>query len=146
MLYSIRTAAIVFLACTPLLLTGCGDATGRPQGKVMLKGQPVAGAEIVFQSEANPDAPVTGLSGAGGEYTLDYAGRSGVPAGKCKVTITHHTLRNGKPLPEGEEGATLKSDPSKSVRNVYVFDRDIPAGGGTLDFELSEGKKSVETE
>lgn len=146
MLQWIRTASLITFACSPLLLTGCGEATGQPQGKVTLKGQPVVAAEIVFQSEANPDAPVTGLSGEGGKYTLDYAGKSGVPAGKCKVTITHYTLRNGKPLPEGEEGAMLKSDPAKSVRNVYVFEKDIPAGGGTLDFELSEGKKSVEAE
>src|SRR6266540_1225202 len=107
-----------------VFLAGCGSA-GTPSGKITLNGQPVAGAEIVIQPDANPDAPVVGLSGPDGEYRLDFAGKSGVPTGKCRVAITHYTLRNGKPLPGGEEGAALKNDELKVLRTVYSFDKEI---------------------
>ena len=48
--------------------------------------------------------------------------------GRYKVTVAYYTLRNGKPLPGGEEGAALRGDEEKVVRHVYGFDRDIVAG------------------
>lgn len=125
------------------LLVGCGSSC-KPSGKVTLRGEPIAGAELIFRPVATPDAPIIGLSGSDGAYRLDYAGKSGVPTGKCRVVVTHYTLPNGKPLPGGEEGAALKSGDKKVVRTVYSFERDLAAGASTQDFELSEGKLGAE--
>lgn len=139
-----RPAGAGLLVAVLIVFTGCGGSVVKPRGKVTLKGQPAAGAELVLQPGANPDAPVAGIAGADGVYTLDYAGKGGVPVGKCRVVVTHYTLRNGKPLPEGEEGAALKANETKVVKNVYVFEKEIATEPGELNFELSEGKKVEE--
>jgi hypothetical protein len=133
--YVVAAAALV-LAC------GCGDPTGRPAGKVTLGGQPVVGAELRFEPSANKDAPVTGLSGEGGVYVLDFGKKGGVPVGPCVVTITYYTLPNGKPLPGGEQGSALRSDPEKVARHEYVFEKEVVKGDSAMDFELSVGRKT----
>lgn len=132
-----RLLLVVAMACT----AGCG-AVGTPSGKVTQGGVPVAGAELLLYPEASPDQPVVGMSSATGEYRLDLAGKRGVPAGKCRVEIVRYTLLNGQPLPGGEEGNALKSNETKSRRNVYQFEVEIAPGNPVLNFELNEGKNA----
>lgn len=133
--------AVVLLAAA-----GCGQPAGQPAGKVTWKGQPVAGAELAFEPGAGPEAAAYGTSGQDGTYTLEFRKGGGLPAGPCKVTITRYTLPNGKPLPEGEEGAALRGDGEKVRRHSVVFDKEIATGPNALDFELTEGKASAEPE
>lgn len=121
---------------------GCGAPLGQATGKVTWKGTPAARADVVFTPEADPDAAVFGVSGPDGTYHLDYARKRGVLAGKCKVTITWFTLRDGKPLPDGEAGAALRGDDEKVLRHVYEFDKAVAAGPNPIDFELAEGRSS----
>ena len=60
------------------------------------------------------------------------------------MSITHYTLPNGKPLPGGEEGATLKNDETKVLRHVYHFEKEVAAGETAIDFELSEATRTGE--
>ena len=132
------------LCAVAVVLAGCGGSgAARPAGKVTLKGQPVAEADLVFESAAAPDSPVTGRAAADGAYVLDYGTLRGLPLGKCKVTVSYYTLRNGQPLPDGEDSATLKNQPEKVLKHVHVFEKDV-TGAGELSFELSEVKKTVE--
>jgi hypothetical protein len=131
----------VLLLGVVLFLAGCGGG-GRPTGKVTWKGTPVARAELLFAPASDPQNVVFGVSGPEGTYILDYGRRSGLPSGPCKVTITHYTLKNGKPLPEGEAGAALRGDLDKVLRHAFEFDREIPSGSSTQDFELNDGKKA----
>ncbi len=135
-----RSWACGLLVVGMLVVVGCGGATGRPVGKVTWKGSPVAQAELRVVPASDPDRAVFGVSGPDGAYHLDFGRLGGVPAGACKVTITRYTLPNGKALPEGEQGAALRGDADKVVRHFYEFDRDVPAGGTTINFELSEGR------
>lgn len=135
-----RILPVLFAAALGLV-SGCGPSVGQPRGAVMLKGKPIVGAELRFESAANPDAPIIGQSGEGGTYVLDYAKAGGIPVGTCKVTITYYTMPNGAPLPDGEKGAALRSNPDKVLRHEYEFEKPIVPGANTLDFELSEGKK-----
>lgn len=137
----IRPAVGGLFVVSLVLAAGCGGAVGQPTGKVTFRGEPVAGAALTFQPVSNPDAVATGVTGADGQYRLDYGGKGGVPVGKCTVRVVRWTLPNGKTLPPGEAGAALKSDETKAVQTAYVFERDVAAGAGTIDFELTEGKK-----
>src|SRR5690348_2228199 len=119
-----------------LAAAGCGRPAGQPAGKVTWKGQPVAGAELTFEPQAGPEAAAYGASGADGTYHLEFRKGGGLPVGPCKVTITRYTLPNGKPLPEGEEGAALRGNEEKVRRHSVVFDKEITPGANALDFEL----------
>jgi len=123
---------------------GCGGATGQATGKVTRGGGPVPSAEITFASATDPEATVHGASGPDGVYYLSYISGGGIPPGKYKVTVAYYTLRNGKPLPDGEEGAALRGDETKVVRHAVEFERDIAAGSNPRDFELNDGKKGTE--
>lgn len=139
-----RSFGFTLFAVLLAFTSGCGGSVGKPQGQVTLNGTPVVGAELRFQPEANPDAPVTGQSGEGGKYVLDFAKNGGIPVGKCTITIVYYTMPNGSPLPSGEQGAALRSDPDKIVRHEYVFEKEIVAGANALDFELTAGTKPIE--
>ena len=136
---SVRVRGPVLVAL--LVVAGCGGSVGQPTGRVTLRGAAVSGAELTFLPSADPNAVATGVTDGDGKYRLDYGGKRGVAAGKATVRIVQWTLPNGKPLPAGEEGAALKADETKAVRISYLFERDVPAGTGTLDFELGEGKR-----
>ena len=123
---------------------GCGGATGQATGKVTRNGKPVSSAEITFASATDPEATVHGASGPDGVYHLSYITGGGIPPGKYKATIAFYTLRNGKPLPDGEEGSALRGDETKVIRHAVEFERDIAAGSNPHDFELNDGKKVAE--
>ena len=133
------------LACGLLVgllsAAGCGSSTGQATGKVTWKGVPVDGAELTFAPVADPAATVHGTSGPDGAYHLNYIKDGGMPPGKYAVKVAVYTLRNGKPLPGGEEGATLRGDEGKVVKHTFTFDREVAAGANPHDFELNEGQK-----
>ncbi|HVK10942.1 MAG TPA: hypothetical protein VM597_19385 [Gemmataceae bacterium] len=124
-----------------LAVAGCSGSVGQPTGRVTLRGVAVSGAELTFLPAADPDVVATGVTDREGNYRLDYGGKRGVAAGKATVRVVFWTLPNGKPLPSGEEGAALKADETKALRTSYLFETDVAVGDGTLDFELSEGKR-----
>lgn len=137
-----RWASLGLLLVGGVVLAGCGTPVGRVTGKVTHKDQPVAGAELVFQSEAKKDEQFFGNAGDDGTYQVSYRTYNGLPVGRYQVTVRHYTLPNGKPLPPGEAGAALKSD-EKAVERVYVFTKEIVTGTNAVDFELTKGKKSA---
>jgi hypothetical protein len=135
-----------FMACGLLLAAltaaaGCRGSSAQATGKVTLNGQPVPDAEVVFRTDARPDAAVFGKSGADGSYYLNYPTPDALPAGKYKVTVTRYSLKNGKPLPPGEEGEALRADEEKVLRHDYVFDKEVVAGQNRIDLELKEARK-----
>jgi hypothetical protein len=141
---------VAFAACVSVavlvLVGGCSKPLGQATGTVTFKGTPVAGADIAFESTSSPDDTAYSVSSEGGAYTLDYRTRTGLPAGTYKVTITRYTLRNGKPLPGGEEGAAIKGDEGRVVQRSYVFEIELAAGANPRDFELTQGTEARPSE
>jgi hypothetical protein len=89
--------AYLFLAICALLTLGCGkgnDAipdTVPVSGKVTVDGQPVTEGQVSFlpfDKEQITGAQCTGKIDASGGYVMYTGGKSGVPAGRYKVTIT----------------------------------------------------------
>ena len=133
-------AATFALSLATLTLVGCGPAAGRPTGRVLDEGEPVAGAELLFESQSDgKTVAIGGMTGSDGVYALDYSVYSGIPVGPAKVTVKRTVTRDGDPLPEGEEGASLVRA-GQTKTQVVEFEREIAPGPASVDFELTEGQ------
>ena len=102
-----------------------------------MKSQPVDGAEIVFTSQGESAQSFFGVSGSDGAYQLDLTGMDGIPAGTYQVTVTWWALKDGRPLPEGEEGQVLKNG-GAAVKQTESFTKNVVAGPNAMSFELSD--------
>jgi len=74
------------LGVAMLMVAGCGENLIQLKGIVNLDGSPVENATVTFSTEDGKNAYV-GLSDAGGNFTLSYGSKSGLPAGTYKVTV-----------------------------------------------------------
>lgn len=76
------------VAAGAILIAGCGDG-GPPLaaagGRVSFNGQPLAGADVIFNSEQGPTA--VGQTNEFGRFELLTNGKSGAVIGKHKVAI-----------------------------------------------------------
>ncbi|OAI53176.1 hypothetical protein AYO47_05385 [Planctomyces sp. SCGC AG-212-M04] len=133
-----RFLSLSLLFVLPLSFFGCGGASG-PElgtvtGKVMLDGQPVQKATIMFTPEKGP--PSYGGTNAQGEYTLMFtADKNGAVLGKHTVTIESgnpETDDRGKPLPDQK----VTKVPRKYTSKAGGLTADVKAGSNTFDFNL----------
>lgn len=129
---SIRSARIAAGVVILAGLIGCGgENTHRLSGTVTFKGQPVPEGKIYFF----PDA-AKGNSGAAGyadvkdgKYDTSSPGGRGIKGGAMTVAIEAWDP-TGKPD---------SSNPEASVKTLfprYETPADIPAAGGTKDFDV----------
>ncbi len=132
-------AGIVVWVILLTSLAGCSKPVGQVTGKVTLKGEPVAGADVMFQSVAEANDQFFGNSGEGGAYAVSYREYKGLPVGSYRVVVTRFTQTDGKSLPGGEQGRVLKTT-GNVAKKAYQFEKEIAAGDNTLDFELTQGK------
>jgi hypothetical protein len=137
-----KIGGALVVACLALysgmkLLAG-GPPTGQLAGRILLKGQPVVGADMQFVPADNPEDLYIGVSIAGGEYQVSYRTFDGLPVGQYNVTITHFELPDGKTLGEGEEGEVQKDDAKAAF---YSFESQVERGSNSLDFDLAKGKR-----
>jgi len=149
-------STIPLVACTLLLipLSGCGSSVAEgkdaknlvpAEGKVLLDGKPLAGANIVF-------LPINGTIGTGGfavtddagAYSLTHrSGRDGVAPGQYRVLVSKLLCPDGSPIPEGKTAAEVSavdvippfySDPNADNLSSVVM---VPQEGGAFTFELT---------
>lgn len=129
-----------FLAAIGALLAvcnGCGSGNVRVSGAVTKRGQPLPGAEVVFQLEGDPEEMVFyGTAGTTGRYLLEGRGMDGLPPGKYQVTVTWYTQPDGKPLPAGEIGDSMKQS-GRVKRHQSKFQREVGASQN-FDLELTD--------
>jgi hypothetical protein len=88
---SILGSCLVVLAAMSGLSCSDSAATLNPvQGKVLLNGQPLAGAMVTLHRKEGADVstmPSTGLSKDDGTFTIMTGDKAGAPAGSYVVTI-----------------------------------------------------------
>jgi hypothetical protein len=115
------------------------------EGRVLLDGQPLAGANVVF-------LPINGTIGTGGfavtdetgAYTLRHrSGRDGIAPGQYRVVFSKLLCSDGSPIPEGKTAAEVSaidvipafySDPNADNISSVVM---VPQEGGAFAFELT---------
>jgi hypothetical protein len=84
--------ALLFLGLVVFLAGGGCDGGGQHpvKGKILVKGQPAVGAQVMLFPEGPPDMnfiPPTGTAAADGTFDLATGGKPGAPAGKYIVTV-----------------------------------------------------------
>lgn len=125
------------------LLSGCGGGDGAPgraivSGTVALDGQPLPGADVVFEPE---DGGISmGSTDESGEYVLRYSvdePEGGLPAGRYTVRITTGD-RSGR-------RRVRKRVPAK-YNQLSELIEEVKPGENTINFDLeSEGVSSNPT-
>jgi hypothetical protein len=154
-----RLSALVLLSLAAIGggPSGCGpsDETLRIKlvpvdGKVTLNGKPLAGATITFTPDESNEyqTPGSDVTGPEGNFKVMFRGRSGLYPGNYKVVVEKTQSPPGGPLVQqgdegmlaelqrhqiGPAGAQTKDAPSP-IRGE--FDGEVPAGGGSLDFNV----------
>jgi hypothetical protein len=105
---------VLFVA---LLAAGCGD--GRPPvypagGKVTVKGEPAAGALVVFHprdpGRENDPKPVATVRDDGTFTLTTFAAEDGAPAGEYGITVVWNQKAKEKKFSLGDEGGGAGQD------------------------------------
>ena len=134
-----RLAAWMPVALLAAAAGGCGEPAAHIKGRVIHNGSPVAGADVMLSAAEDPRRQFFGTTGEDGTIHVSYGEQSGAPPGAYTVRVTHATLRDGSPLPPGEEGEALRNSPRASER-TFVFERELSPGANPLDLKLEEGR------
>ena len=130
----------LFIAAAGTALCGAVGCGGSAQvsGKVMLKKSPVPNAEVEIAMAEDPDENrIRGITSSDGSLMLDTANRGSLPIGKCKITVSWWTFRNGKLIPAGEEGATLKGT-AQTIERESVFEKTLVEGDNSFELRLDQ--------
>jgi hypothetical protein len=130
----IRVASALLL--TTLSVAGCGNRpTGysRAYGKLTYKGQPAAGAFLVFQLDGGkPQSADTAVPAAtvadDGSFELTCANGDGAPPGKYKVLVAWPTDPSADAAPAGsktktKEKSRRENDRRKNKEDTLTRDR-----------------------
>src|SRR5262245_26807017 len=128
-----RRGAVVGLIISALLLTGCGGPehpdVGRVSGVVMLDGQPLTEATVMFQPTQGRASVAT--TDSAGKYTLIYLdGVPGALLGSHKVII-----RTEIPGEDGQAPIAKEKLPKKYHAESELT-AEVKPGSNKLDFEL----------
>jgi hypothetical protein len=117
-----------------VLLAGCGKSgpeLAAVSGRVTLDGQPLPGAQLMFQPEAL-GSPSFGLADREGKYELGYKrGVKGAVIGWHAVKIQ---MDPGASTPSGEKSLPARYNTESNLR------REVVSGENILDFELTSEK------
>ncbi len=133
------------------VLSGCGS--GAPdgpelipvQGTVLLDGEPLAAATVVFMPvESTPGNGGFGRTDDEGRFTVTYSsGYEGIPAGAYRVSISRRLMPDGSPVAADDETPPIESPATESLPKPYSDPEDsqltatIGAEQMPIEFKLS---------
>lgn len=138
--WAVGLAMTIAIACTSC---SSRDTLHPVHGRVRVKGEPAAGATVVFHREgpAGQDLP-TGIVDSEGSFTLTTGGKPGAPAGNYTVTVVWPETKKLTGKEPITMGAELVDGPDR-LRGVYgspqksALKAEIKSGKNELDpFEL----------
>jgi hypothetical protein len=118
-----------------LLIDGCGSSgpeLAPVSGRVALDGQPLAGAEIVFQPD-DRKPPSYGFTDESGRYELGYV------RGKKGALVGWHTVRIASERSNGPKSLPARYNVQSKIRREVESDRE-----NVFDFELTSDPNSSE--
>lgn len=143
---------ILGAVATAVLFSGCGESGPKLlpiSGTVTNNGKPVEGASVVFTPDpTNPlGQPATDVTGPDGNYKAMTNNRSGVAAGKYRVSVVK------VPTPTESADSSFQGDPFMSQLSVAgpdakkkndpasatltgSFEREVTAGEPVMDFDV----------
>lgn len=121
-------AVIIILILVGWFILG-GSGLGTVSGKVVLEGQPLPGAQIVFVGEGQNRGPFVTTSDPEGRYNIRGDGNKGIAPGSYKVAVTKLVGKGGV-LPQGEalEVARQKGTLKNLLHSRYETAQTSPLG------------------
>jgi hypothetical protein len=127
-----RKAVAAAIAAVALAAAGCGPPglkVAPAGGTVTYKGNPVAGATVMFTPAKG--TPCDGITDESGKYSVSYRGKPGAPVGPCRVTVTKPPKSEfslGQAATTPEDLAKLSAAAAASPPKPAPKDKDaIPA-------------------
>lgn len=133
------------------LSLGCGGEEAPPilpatvafTGSVKLDGKPMNGGLVTFVSMTDKGLNATGVVGPDGKFSMKISvgkqEKSGALPGKYKVVISRFVKPNGQPQDPtvpAEIPGRESLPPHYSVAGSSKLTTEVPAAGGTADFDL----------
>ena len=127
---------------------GAGEASA-VSGLVTLDGKPLAGAGVTFEPALKTSGRgAVGISGPDGKFIAKPPGRKDeLAAGKYKVIVSRYVLPDGAVFEPNDTTSPLSVGASEQLPPRYSdperteLTAELPAGGGTVNFELTSRKR-----
>jgi hypothetical protein len=142
-------------------LIGCGGSEEdsyklvRVSGTITKNGKPLSGAKVMFVPDAGNKISTPGVDETGpeGNYLLNFKGRTGVVAGKYKVTVEAPFEISGSKVPEeltkdpagvmmlkfAQDARTVGRKEQSAKKEIFKgeFDAEVPdAASYERDFDV----------
>lgn len=126
------------------MLAGCGGGDGLApvKGRVLLDGQPVAGAAVMFEPEGG-GVPATGVTDASGEFSLATSGKgAGATLGKNGVSVSKQVAAQPNRKVEESEIVPMKSETPVKYASPMTsgLSVEVKRGMAPVELQLSSGK------
>lgn len=131
----------VWLVCMLSVLclgSGCGDQFATIDGTIMLGESPISGADVYLEPDGNSEDKFFGLTLDDGEIQIDT--RDGIPPGQYDIVVVTYKMRDGSPLPLGEQGDAAKES-GRAIKQVYVFKTELKSGVNKLELDIKQAEK-----
>jgi hypothetical protein len=147
-----RFLGLVVVAALLVFAVGCGGGRDSSlpdlvpvSGTVTLDGKPLAGAIVTFLPVgATKGRSCYGVTGADGRYELMENEKSkGAPVGEFSVLVNKWVMPDGSDFPKDstqsamDAGARELLPPQYSLDGSSTLKATVPAGGGTVDFQVT---------
>jgi hypothetical protein len=132
-----------YLLIAICLLAGCSrDGLVPVKGRVLLDGQPVEKAAVLFEPDGG-GVPATGVTDANGDFTRSTSGRgAGAAAGLNKISVAkqvpvqpNRKVEEGEIVPMRSETPDIYASPRTSGLSV-----DVKRGMAPVELQLKSGK------
>jgi hypothetical protein len=139
--------ALVAALALSTLAAGCGwfAPRGDVNGRLTLKGEPLAEVQVYFVPEPGQETagPAAGATAADGTYTLaDAEGRAGAAPGRYRVVL--QDLQSGKRSARSlASKAGARRDAAEAAK-MRVPERYTSATTTPLQFEIKTGKQTID--
>ncbi len=146
-----HSRGLLYSLALVLSVMGCGGTETPPElpatatfsGSITLDGKPMNRGLITFVSTTDKGLNASGAVEADGKYSLKISvgkqEKAGAVPGKYKVVISRFLKPNGEPQDPtvpAEIPGRESLPPQYSVPTVSQLKAEVPAAGGTADFEL----------
>jgi hypothetical protein len=142
----IRGGSVVWVA---LVLAGCGRDPNLVDlvpvtGTITIDGNPATNTTIQFiPTGSTASTSSGGATDSSGKYQLRTAHNgTGAPVGDYRVVISKYTRKDGSDFPLDSPEGPMDAGADESLPAKYSdagqtgLTANVPAGGGTIDFEL----------
>ncbi len=133
--------ALTFVCALLLMSAGCGRGSGsRATGKVLLNGQPLADAEVLFEMKSKEGAAkYVARSDAEGKFAVVPPGGKAIIPGTYRVAITKWVDKKGKVTDPAEIDQLRAAGMAKNV----VPDQYSDFATTPLTAQLQDGKTEL---